>query len=129
MPILNWHISSYGNFSRIFGRTEINKISSSVSPVETNSFLTPSLEQFIRWCMILWSTSSMLQFEISSSAIMFSMFISMNHYVLLNHWIIISAFEILVFLQIFPQNIPADNFLLSLFVKKLLVKSPGICSK
>ena len=73
--IPKWHISSHWKFSRMFVRTDVNKISISVSPVEKNSFLNLFLSQCIRWCMILWSASSMSQFEISSSAIVFSMFV------------------------------------------------------
>ena len=120
-PIPNWHISSHWMFPRKFGRTDINKMSTSVSPVETNSFLNPFLAQFMRCRMILWSASSMSQFEILSSAIMFSLFVSIEslHVTTKCFW------NIGV-----PTNCSAKytcrSFLLSLFIKKLLLKSPGI---
>ena len=114
--IPNWHISSLWRFSRIFVRTDINKISTSVSPVETNSFLNPFLAQFFQWRMILWSASSMPQFEISSSAIMFSVFASIESLFLITKY----------FWNIVVSKHTCRWFLLSLFVEKILLKSPGI---
>ena len=71
----NLHITSGGYCSRMYANADINKTKMAVWPVQTNISFNLFLTQFIKWCIILWSTSSMLQFKISFSATMFLMLV------------------------------------------------------
>ena len=92
LVIPNW------KFSRIFGRTDINEISMSVSPVERNSFLNPFWTQFIKWCIQL--------FKVTVWILIFSN----NILSVYQYWIIIwwNNDETMVFLQFFLLNKHAE---------------------